>query len=71
MTRFDYAKLPSDELRRRLRSAEDRSTRASTTAQYMADGFAMQELQAAMILRHADTDEPVAVRVLPDGTLAI
>lgn len=69
MTRFDYAKLPSDELRRRLRSAEDRSTRASTTAQYIADGFAIQELQAAMILRDAETNKPVAAHVLPDGTL--
>lgn len=48
LSRADYAKLPRAELERRLEAARDRIGRADTESAYMADAYAIQELEAAL-----------------------
>lgn len=51
LTRTDYAKYATPELKRRLKSADERSQRAECTEHYLADHFAMQEIAAVLLER--------------------
>lgn len=51
-TRDDYGKLPTGDLQRRYRNAEERSRRADADG-YMLDAYAMQEIAAALTARGA------------------
>lgn len=46
-----FKTLPTADLRRMLRNAEDRATRADTTEDYLADAFAAQEIGAVLAAR--------------------
>lgn len=48
LNRDDYAKMPREEVERRLRSVLDRMVRAQTSESYLADAYDEQELSAAL-----------------------
>ena len=56
-----YATLPTNQVSRIFRDAEDRSQRADTSEAYLADAFVMQEAAAVLNERRApipDSPEP-------------
>jgi hypothetical protein len=57
MCRHDYLSkgYKLDQLKSRLRATEDRATRADTMEASLADHYDMQELQAAIQLKEAET----------------
>jgi hypothetical protein len=48
LTQWEFAAMPRAELERRKRNAEARQARAVNSEAYLADAFAIQEIDAAL-----------------------
>lgn len=54
MNREQFAKMPAEELQRRLRNVRDRMTRANTTQAALADMYVEQEIEGGLQMKEED-----------------